>query len=144
MKTSGQILDDLVVSLRQNGRDEAAAADLADQGLDVAALGDPQLAKGYVRRATELSSGIDVRVIVALALATAGDHAGAEQIIEELETQYPEATLLTRLQAPTTRAILALKHGDFETALEVLRPSLRYDFPLGVASIRPTLEARRS
>jgi tetratricopeptide (TPR) repeat protein len=127
LEESARILDDLVAALQQDGRREAAATALANHGLILAFLGYPQPAEDYVQRAKDLEWSAVVRVTAAVALAAAGDFAGSEPIIDNLETDFPKGTLLMGLHLPTARAILALKRGDAEAALDLLRPSRRYE-----------------
>ncbi|MGA8220821.1 MAG: protein kinase [Candidatus Acidiferrales bacterium] len=61
------------------------------------------------------------RAIVALALARAGDTAGAEKLAAELDNSFPLDTLVQRYWLPTIRAAVALQRKDPNQAIELLK-----------------------
>jgi predicted Zn-dependent protease len=63
----------------------------------------------------------DVRAIAALALARAGDTAGAEKLAGELDKAFPLDTLVQRYWLPTIRAAVALERKDPNRAIELLK-----------------------
>jgi len=58
---------------------------------------------------------------IALALARAGDTAGAEKLAVELDKTFPLDTLVQRYWLPTIRAGLALERKDPNRAIELLK-----------------------
>jgi predicted Zn-dependent protease len=62
-----------------------------------------------------------VRVIAALALARAGDAAGAEKLAAELDKSFPLDTLVQRYWLPSIRAGVALDRNDPNRAIELLK-----------------------
>jgi eukaryotic-like serine/threonine-protein kinase len=62
-----------------------------------------------------------VRAIAALALARAGDTAGAEKLAAQLDKAFPVDTLVQRYRLPTIRAAVALQRKDLNRAVELLR-----------------------
>jgi predicted Zn-dependent protease len=62
-----------------------------------------------------------VRAIAALALARAGDTAGAEKLATELDRIFPLDTLVQRYWLPTIRAGGALERQDPNRAIELLK-----------------------
>jgi predicted Zn-dependent protease len=58
---------------------------------------------------------------VALALARAGDTAGAENLADELDKTFPRDTLVQRQWLPTVRAGVALQRKDPNQAIELLK-----------------------
>jgi predicted Zn-dependent protease len=68
----------------------------------------------------KLGPNRDVRVIAALALARAGDTAGAEKLAAELGKDFPLGTLVQRYWLPTIRAAVALERKDPNRAIELL------------------------
>jgi tetratricopeptide (TPR) repeat protein len=126
---SRKIFEELVDTLRREGRTTAAAGELLYQAGIEATLGKRDSVSTYVRRAEDLGVAFDSRVDIALALAAAGEVAETEQVMAELEEEFPDATLLSGLHLPTARAMLALKQGELEAALEVLRPTRIRSYP---------------
>jgi tetratricopeptide (TPR) repeat protein len=68
------------------------------------------------------------RAIRALALCGAGE---ASPLMDELESRFPEAVLILRVQQPVAAAALALRRGDAQRALDLLEPVRRYDHAPG-------------
>jgi len=62
-----------------------------------------------------------VQAIAALALARAGDTAGAEKLAAELDRTFPLDTLVQRYWLPTIRAAIALERRDPNRAIESLK-----------------------
>jgi len=62
-----------------------------------------------------------VRAEAALALARAGDTAGAEKLAAELDKAFPLDTLVQRYWLPTIRAGVALQRKDPNGAIELLK-----------------------
>ena len=69
----------------------------------------------------KLAPNRDVRAIAALALARAGDTAGAEKLAAELDKTFPLDTLVQRYWLPTIRAGVALERKDPNRAIELLK-----------------------
>ena len=63
----------------------------------------------------------DVRAETALALARAGDAAGAEKLAAEPDNAFPLDTLMQRYWLPTIRAAVALERQDPNRAIELLQ-----------------------
>jgi hypothetical protein len=69
----------------------------------------------------KLAPNRDVRAVAALALARAGDTAGAEKLAAELDRAFPLGTLVQRYWLPTIRAGVALERQDPDRAIELLK-----------------------
>jgi eukaryotic-like serine/threonine-protein kinase len=69
----------------------------------------------------KLAPNRDVRAMAALALARAGDTAGAEKLEAELDETFPLDTLVQRYWLPTIRAANALERKDPNRAVELLK-----------------------
>jgi predicted Zn-dependent protease len=69
----------------------------------------------------KLAPNRDVRAIAALALARAGDTAGAEKLAAELDKAFPLDTRVQRYWLPTIRAGVVLERKDPDRAIELLR-----------------------
>lgn len=104
-----------------------------DVALQEADLGDPGRAR---QLATDLlkNEGLDryTEAVAALALACAGDVAGAQSAADRLEKDYPRDTILNAYWLPSVRAAIALDHHDAAQALQALQPATQYE--LGVPS----------
>jgi DNA-binding winged helix-turn-helix (wHTH) protein/tetratricopeptide (TPR) repeat protein len=111
---------------------EAAAIWQIGAALREAELGNFANAKQGVKAALALSSGRDIKVTAALALARSRDAAGAKAILEELEKKYPTHTMLKFYWLPTIRAVLELNRGNSAQALADLQPAAPYE--LGLAA----------
>jgi eukaryotic-like serine/threonine-protein kinase len=115
-------------SAAQHDAQETAAAYQAEAALNEAELGDRAQARADARAALKLSPNHDVRDIVVLALASAGDIKAAEKLAAELDKTYPEDTLIRTYWLPTVRAAVALNRGDPERAIEALNASREREF----------------
>ena len=71
--------------------------------------------------AVKLAPNRDVRAMAALALARAGDTAGAEKLAAELDKAFPLDTRVQRYWLPTIRAGVALERKDPNRAIELLK-----------------------
>ena len=71
--------------------------------------------------AVKLAPNRDVREMAAVALARAGDTAGAEKLAAELDNAFPLDTLVQRYWLPTIRAAIALAQKDANRAVELLK-----------------------
>jgi tetratricopeptide (TPR) repeat protein len=108
-------------SARQNDARESAAADQAATALREVEAGHLEQARAEANAALKLAPNRDVRAIAALALARAGDTAGAEKLAAELDKTFPLDTLVQRYWLPTIRAGVALERKDPNRAIELLK-----------------------
>jgi tetratricopeptide (TPR) repeat protein len=74
------------------------------------------------------SSGQRVQILVALALAEAGDSQKALAIANRLNRQFPLDTLLNNYWLPSIRAAALLNLGNPSRAVEILRPVIPYQW----------------
>ena len=108
-------------SAQQNDGKEAAAACQATAALREVESGNRRQARAEAKAALRLAPNRDVRAIAALALARAGDTAGAEKLADDLGKAFPLDTLVQRYWLPTIRAGVALERLDPSRAIELLR-----------------------
>jgi predicted Zn-dependent protease len=108
-------------SAQHNDAKESAAAYQAAAALREVESGNREQARADANAALKLAPNRDVRVVAALALARAGDTAGAEKLAAELDKTYPMDTLVQRNWLPTIRATVALEHKDPNRAIELLK-----------------------
>ena len=74
-------------------------------------------------------------VVAALALARAGDTAGAEKLAAELDKTYPLDTLVQRYWLPTIRAAIALERKDPNRAVELLKDASTIELGQSTAAL---------
>ena len=108
-------------SAQHNAAKETAATYQAAAALREAVSGNQGLARTDADSAVKLAPNRDVRAMAALALAYAGDTAGAEKLVVELDKEFPLDTLVQRYWLPTIRAAAALQRKDPDRAVELLK-----------------------
>jgi len=119
---------------------ETAAVWQANAAAREAELGNVLLARQGVAAALALSSGRDVKVQAALALARIGDVAQARALVENLQKSYPTYTLLKVYWLPSINAAIEINRGNGSRALDLLEATAPYELagnmPLHPAYLR--------
>ncbi len=113
-----------------------AAVLLAHASLRDALFGATLMSHQEAHEALDLSPGWDVRVLAALALASAGDVAEAARLADQLGAEHPGSTLIQNYWLPAVRAEIARQSGNPAQAIEALRVAAAYEladtfFPAG-------------
>ena len=108
-------------SAQHNDAQETAAGYQAEEALREVESGSLKQARADANAALKLAPNRDVRTMMALALARAGDSAGAEKLTTELDKTFPLDTMVQRYWLPTIRAAVALGHKDPDRAIELLK-----------------------
>ena len=121
MKHAHELTVSAMDSARQNDAKESAAAYQAAAALREVESGNREQARAEANAAVKLAPNRDVRTMAALALARAGDTAGAEKLAAELDKTFPLDTLVQRYWLPTIRAGVALERNDPNRAIELLK-----------------------
>jgi tetratricopeptide (TPR) repeat protein len=106
---------------------ETAGLWQVSSGLRETEFGNAEAAKQNVTAALALSSGRDVRVFAALALARAGDVTHAKPLVEELEKSYGSQTLIKVYWLPTIRAAIELDNNNPAKTLVLLEATAPYE-----------------
>jgi tetratricopeptide (TPR) repeat protein len=109
---------------------ESAAIWQVNEALRDAEFGNASLARQEVAAALKLSPGRNVKLLSALALARSGETAQAKALADELEKNYPSATVLKVYWLPTVHAALELNANNFTQALESLEAAAPYELGL--------------
>src|ERR1017187_10654455 len=99
-------------SAQHNDAKEAAATYQAAAALREVESGNRTQARADAEAALKLAPNRDVQAMAALALARAGDTAGAEKLVAELDKTFPLDTLVQRYWLPTIQAAVALERSD--------------------------------
>jgi len=108
-------------SAQHNDAKETAALYQAAAALREVESGNREQARVEANAALKLAPNRDVRAIAALALARAGDAAGAEKLAAELDKTFPLDTLVQRYWLPTIWAAVSLDRKDPNRAIELLK-----------------------
>jgi len=106
----------------------AAALWEVSSSLREAELGNVEVAKHDAVSALEFDSGRSVRTVAALTLAQVGDTARANNLVTELEKQYPLDLRLRMIFLPPVEAAIQVNGGDAAQALATLEVTLPYEF----------------
>jgi tetratricopeptide (TPR) repeat protein len=107
-------------SALHNDAKETAATYQAAAALRLVESGYRAQAHADANAALNIAANRDVRSMVTLTLARAGDIARAEKLAAELDKAFPLDTIVQRYWIPTVRAAIALQRKDPNRALEVL------------------------
>jgi tetratricopeptide (TPR) repeat protein len=121
LKNANELTGRAMESAQHNDAKEAAAAYQAAAALREVEAGNREQARAEAHAALKLAPNRDVRALAALALARAGDTAGAEKLAVELDKTFPLDTLAQRYWLPTIRAGVALERQDPNRAIVLLK-----------------------
>ena len=121
LKNAHELTRRAMESAQHNDAKQSAATYQAEATLREVEAGNREQARAEAHAALKLAPNRDVRAIAALALARAGDTAGAEKLAAELDKTFPLDTLVQRYWLPTIRAGVALEHKDPNQAIELLK-----------------------
>jgi len=121
LKNAHELTGRAMDSALHNNAKESAAEYQAAAALREVESGNREQARAEGHAAVKLAPNRDVRAIAALALARAGDTAGAEKLAGELDKAFPLDTLVQRYWLPTIRAAVALERKDPNRAIELLK-----------------------
>jgi tetratricopeptide (TPR) repeat protein len=121
LKNAHELTGRAMESAQQNDAKETAAGYEALAALREVEAGNRQQARAEANAAVKLAPNRDVRAVAALALARAGDTAGAEKLAAELDKAFPLDTLVRSYWLPTIRAAVALERKEPNRAIELLK-----------------------
>ena len=121
LKDARELTQRATDSALHNDAKETAATYQAAAALREVESGNWEQARAEAYAAFKLAPNRTVRILAALALARAGDNAGAEKLAAELDKTFPLDTLVQRYWLPTIRAAVALERKDPNRAIELLK-----------------------
>jgi eukaryotic-like serine/threonine-protein kinase len=121
LKNADELTQRAMESARHGDAKERAAAYQAVAALREVEAGHGEQARARVQAAWKLAPNRDVRAIAALALARAGETAGAETLAIDLGKSFPLDTLVQLYWLPTIRAAVALDRKDPNRAIDLLK-----------------------
>jgi eukaryotic-like serine/threonine-protein kinase len=135
LKNAHELTRRAMNSAEHNDAKESAASYQAAASLREVESGNREQARADANGALKLAPNRDVRVVAALALARAGDTAGAEKLAAELDKTYPLDTLVQRNWLPTIRAAVALERKDPNRAIELLKETSKIELGQPTSSL---------
>jgi hypothetical protein len=121
LKDAHELTGRAMDSAQRNDAKESAATYQAEAAVREVEAGNREQARADANAALKLAPNRDVRAIAALALARAGDTAGADKLAADLDKTFPQDTLVQRYWLPTIRAGVALERKDPNRAIELLK-----------------------
>jgi predicted Zn-dependent protease len=121
LKSAHELTRKAMDSAQHNDAKESSAVYQAAAALREVESGAREQARAEANAALKLAPNRDVRAMAALALARAGDTAGAEKLAAELDKAFPLDTLVQRYWLPAIRAGVALERKDPNRAIELLK-----------------------
>ena len=130
LKNARELTGRAMDSAERNDAKETAAGYQAAAALREAEAGNREQARAEANAALKLAPNRDVRAMAALALARAGDTAGAEKLAAELDKAFPLDTLVQRYWLPTIRTGVALERKDPNRAIELLKAASTVELAL--------------
>ena len=109
------------------------------EALQEAEVGNSAKAQRLAAKALAGAPNRSTRLVVALALARAGNAEPAQKLAEMLSKDSPLDTVLQNYCLPTIRAAIKLHESDPVGAVEILQPTVKYDlaYPTGFNSLYP-------
>jgi len=139
LKNARELTRRAMDSAEHNDAKDSAAFYQAESALREVAAGNRAEARTEANAALKLAPNRDVKAMTALALAQAGDTAGAEKLASELNKAFSLGTLVQRYWLPTIRAVVAMEHKDPNRALELLKETsaIELGFPNGFVRLVP-------
>jgi len=121
LKNAHELTRRAMDSAEHNDAKESAAAYQVAAALREVEAGNREQARADANSALKLAPNRDVRTVATLALARAGDTAGAEKLAAELDKTYPLDAMVQRYWLPTIRAAVAMERKDANKAIELLK-----------------------
>ena len=127
MLKARSLAEKAVDSAKHANAPQSAADCKAKEALLEAEIGNRGRAQEQAGQALALSTGRDVRAIVALALARAGDLAHSEKLLEGLNREYPQDTMMQNYTLPTIRGVADLENNNPAKAINILDITVPYE-----------------
>ena len=132
LKNAHELTGRAADSAQHNDAKERAAGYQAEAALREVEAGNREQARAEAHAALKLAPSGYVQAMAALALARAGDTAGAEKLAAGLDKAFPLDTLVQRNWLPTIRAGVALERQDPNRAIELLKAASTVELGLTV------------
>jgi serine/threonine protein kinase/tetratricopeptide (TPR) repeat protein len=128
LKSARELNRRAVESLERSGRKERAALERMSEALREGALGNlTEVRQGIISPLNQSTVGQEAEENRALILAWLGEAARAESLLDELNKQSPEGTIMQSVVLPTVRAEMELSNKKPERSIELLRAAAPYE-----------------
>ncbi len=121
------LVQEATQTAKAGGDAEQNALLKAEEAAREAEFGNNELARQLAKGALAVDSGRDEKIAAGLAMARAGDVAGAQIIIDQLNVQFPLDTIIQGYWLPTFRASIALQRNNPQLAIAALEAALPYE-----------------
>ena len=112
---------------RRTDSKETVAQLILQQAIRNATFGNCGLVAGLTKQGLDLSREQSKVVAAAHALATCGQAAPAQPLIDDLANRFPRDTLVNTLFIPMMRAQIELGRGNAAQAVQLLEPTRRFE-----------------
>jgi eukaryotic-like serine/threonine-protein kinase len=139
LKNARELTQRAIDSAEQNDAKESAATYQATAALREVEAGNQGRARADVAAALKLAPHRDVQIMGALALARAGDRAGAEKLASVLDKAFPLDTLVQRYWLPSIRAAIVLNAEAPEQAVVLLKSTDGIELSAGGTAVQVAL-----
>jgi len=116
-----------VRSAAQADAKEAAGLWQANAALREAEFGNTAAAREGAKGALAIMPGKNIRTVVAIALARAGDTAQAQRVAESLTRDFPQDTIVQGYWLPSIHAAIEIDGKNASRAIEILRSAAPYE-----------------
>ena len=116
-----------VESAKRNGSADTAALWQINEALREAEFGNTAFARKAAADAMSSSSGSDIELLAALALARSGDTVQSSALADKIATEFDHDTMIQAYWLPTIRAAIAIDRGDARKAVELLSMASEYE-----------------
>ncbi len=127
MTDSEKSVQSAVAAAIQANLPETAATEEASQAVDEGLVGNFDGAKDWAARALKVPAGRGVQATAALALALAGSQDEARKMADDLNSKFPEDTLIQNANIPMIRAVVEIHQGNTQEAINLLRAAFPYE-----------------
>ena len=123
--------DRAVETARQHSMQEFAAIARAVEAAYEVELGYANEARADANQALSLASNKDTKGATAQPLAEVGDVARAEAFVDEIARQFPDNTLINKVELGVDRAAIELQRNQPQKAIAALESAVPYDLGTG-------------
>jgi eukaryotic-like serine/threonine-protein kinase len=127
LRKASELFKDASALSSQLNLKEFVARDMAVQGAIESLFGERQAAVKDAEAAMRLSPTYNVKLVIAAALARAGEDAPAQALADEVAKARPLDTLVQSVGVPAIQAIIQMNHGNAAKAIDLLEAARPYD-----------------
>ena len=127
LQTARGLTRQAVESAKRNGSTDTAALWEVNEALREAEFGNTAFARKAAANAMSSSSGSDIKLLAALALARSGDTVQSSALADKIAAEFNRDTMIQAYWLPTIRAAIAIDRDDAQKAVEVLRMASEYE-----------------